>query len=286
MLGKGLQVLIALGGHPEGVSVSRLAEELGFPVSTTHRLLQAMLAAGFVNLDNERRTYELGLTVFQLSHQVARVRTLSELALPVLRRITEVSGEQTLLSVRQGHDLVYLEKVEGRHQIRNHADVGQRGHLHSSSMGKAMLAWLPEDERAEVVAGLRLVRHSPNTITDRRRLMGELEATRRRGWAVNEEENEEGIRSRGLPVIGPRGRPVCAICVTAPVFRCSREQMDSYVPLMQELVREMEARLPRGGAPAIAGRPDGDESRAGRAPLRQSDTIGQPDQGVGGRPRP
>jgi DNA-binding IclR family transcriptional regulator len=257
MLGKGLQVLIALGGHPEGVSLSRLAEELGFPVSTTHRLLQILLAAGFVGADDERRTYELGLTVFQLSHRVARVRTLSELALPVLRRITEVSGEQTLLAVRQDGHLVYLEKVEGRHQIRNHAEVGQRGHLHSSSMGKSMLAWLPEEERAEIVAGLRLVRHAPNTITDRRRLLAELELTRSRGWAVNEEENEEGIRSRGLPVIGPRGRPVCAICVTAPVFRCSRELMDSYVPLMQELVREMEARLPRGGAPAIAVRPNG-----------------------------
>jgi IclR family acetate operon transcriptional repressor len=257
MLGKGMQVLVALGRHPEGVSLSRLAEELGFPVSTTHRLLQAMLAAGFVGVDDERRTYELGLTVFQLSHQVARVRTLSELALPVLRRVTEVSGEQTLLAVRQGGDLIYLEKVEGGHQIRNHAEVGQRGDLHSSSMGKSLLAWLPEEERDQVVAGLRLVRHARNTITDRRRLIAELDLTRRRGWAVNEEENEEGIRSRGLPIIGPRGRPVCAICVTAPVFRCSREQIDSYVPLMQQLVREIEARLPRGGAPAIAGRPDG-----------------------------
>src|SRR5207247_5134924 len=90
MLGKGMQLLIALGGHPEGASLSRLADELGFPVSTTHRLLQAMVPPGFVQVDDERRTYELGLTVFQLSHRVARVRTLSELALPVLRRVTEV----------------------------------------------------------------------------------------------------------------------------------------------------------------------------------------------------
>jgi DNA-binding IclR family transcriptional regulator len=254
MLGKGMQLLIALGGHPDGASLSRLADELGFPVSTTHRLLQAMVPAGFVQVDDERRTYELGLTVFQLSHRVARVRTLSELALPVLRRLTEVSGEQTLLAVRRGGDLIYLEKVEGTHQIRNHAEIGQRGFLHSSSMGKALLAWLPEDEQVEIIGGLRLDRCSPRTITDRARLRVELDQTRRRGWAVNEEENEEGIRSSGVPVIGPRGRPVCAICVTAPVFRCSRELMDSYVPLMQELVREMEARLPRGSAPTSSAR--------------------------------
>jgi DNA-binding IclR family transcriptional regulator len=250
MLGKGLQLLVALGAHPEGAPLSRLSEELGFPLSTTHRLLQAMVPAGFVQVDEERRTYELGLTVFQLSHQVALVRTLSELALPVMRRITERSGEQTLLAVRRGADLVFLEKVEGRHRIRNHAEVGQLGTLHTSSMGKALLAYLPEDERAELVGGMRLDPHGPGTITDRGTFLRELRAVRERGYATNEEENEAGIRSTAVAVLGPRGRPVCAICVTAPVFRCSRAQLDSYVPLMRELVREMELRLPRGAAHA------------------------------------
>jgi len=254
MLGRGLQVLVALGDHPEGTTLSRLSEEIGFPISTTHRLLKAMVPSGFVRVDEDRRTYELGLTAFRLSHRVTLVLTLSELALPVMREITHVSGEQTLMAVRQGFDLVYLEKVDGQHQIRNHAEVGQRGSLHSSSMGKSLLAFLPPGERDEIVAGLRLDRRGPNTITDRARLLAELDLTRQRGYAVNEEENEAGIRSSAVPVMGPRGRPACAICVTAPVFRCSRELIDSYVPLMQQLVREIEARLPRGGAP-INGKP-------------------------------
>jgi DNA-binding IclR family transcriptional regulator len=260
MLGKGLQLLVALGNHPDGATLTRLATDLGLPISTTHRLLNAMVPPAFVELDSERRLYSLGLTIFQLSHRVALVQTLSELALPVMRRLTQVSGEQTLMSVLQGTEIVYLERVEGQHQIQNHAEVGQRGAVHSSSMGKSLIAFLPEAERERLITQLRLERRGPNTITDRGRLREELELTRQRGYAVNEEENEAGIRSIGVPVIGPRGRPVCAICLTAPVFRCSREQLDSYVPLLKDLVREIEARLPRGGAPT-----DG-ETNSGRKP--------------------
>jgi DNA-binding IclR family transcriptional regulator len=195
-----------------------------------------------------------------------------------MRRLTQVSGEQSLMSVLQGTELVYLERIEGQHQIQNHAEVGQRGAVHSSSMGKALIAFLPEPERDRLVSQLRLERRGPNTITDRAQLRRELDKTRERGYAINDEENEAGIRSIAVPVIGPRGRPVCAICLTAPVFRCSREELDSYVPLLQDLVREIEARLPRGIAPA-----DGD-SHPGRQPRPTKRSGRQSREDGGGRP--
>jgi DNA-binding IclR family transcriptional regulator len=269
MLGKGLTVLSALGGHPEGIALSRLATELGLPLSTTHRLLNVMVPPGFVHFDEHRKQYSLGLTVFQLSHRVALVQTLSELALPVMRRLTQQTGEQTLMAVRQDLDLIYLEKVEGGHQIQNHAEVGQRGRLHSSSMGKSLLAFLPLRDRDQVVSRLRLDVRGPNTITDRPQLRRDLDATRERGFAMNEEENEAGIRSIAVPVMGSRGIPVCAICITAPVFRMSREVMNGYHPLLKESVAEIEARLPRGGAPAngheLTATADGAPRRKGAA---------------------
>jgi DNA-binding IclR family transcriptional regulator len=253
MLGKGLQLLVGLGEHPDGVGLSRLAGEMGLPVSTAHRLLSAMIPLGFVSVDEESRQYSLGLTVFQLSHKVALVQNLSELSLPVMRRLTRITGEQTLMSVLQGSELVYLEKVEGLHQLQNHAAVGQRGFVHSSSMGKAILANLPEAELDHILGRLKLERRGPNTITSREELRRELELTRRRGYATNEEENEAGVRSLGAAVMGARGRPVCAICITAPVFRCSRQEMDAHIGILREATHEIEARLPRGGAPANQG---------------------------------
>lgn len=278
MLGKGLTVLTALGGHPEGVSLSRLAGELGLPVSTTHRLLNVMIPLGFVHLDEERRHYSVGLTVFQLSHRIALVHALSELALPSMRRLTEATGEQTLMAVRQGVQLVYLEKVEGRHQIQNHAEVGQRGSMHSSAMGKSLLAALPDAEREELLAQLRLERRGPNTITDRAQLRRDLDLTRDRGYAINEEENEAGIRSVGVAVTGPRGNPICAICITAPVFRMSRAEMDGHYPLLREVVEEIAARLPRGGAPANGRESAGGPRRRGRRAAASSGTPRGGDQ--------
>ena len=248
MLGKGLNLLLALGEHADGAGVSRLAQAAGVPASTAHRLLNAMIPPGFVSFEEETRQYSLGLRVFELSHQVSLVRTLSELALPVMRRMTDVSGEQALMSVRRDLELVYLEKVEGRHQLQNNAPVGGHGSLHCSSMGKALLAWLPEAEMQAVVRRLNLDRRTANTITDPRQLIQDLHAGRKRGFTTNEEENEAGVRSVAVPVLDPRGRPVCSICITAPVFRCTREALDSHVPLLRELVREVEVRLPRGGA--------------------------------------
>lgn len=248
MLGKGLNLLVALGDHPEGAGVSRLASDVGVPASTAHRLLNTMVPAGFVTFDEESRRYSLGLRVFELSHQVSLVETLSGLALPVMRRLTELSGEQTLMSVRRDLELVYLEKVEGRHQLQNNASVGGHGSLHCSSMGKALLAWLPDDEMEAVVSKLDLQRRTANTITSARRLIADLRKSRLRGYTTNEEETEIGVRSVAVPVLDPRGRPACAICITAPVFRSTREKLDGYVPVMKELIRDTEFRLPRGRA--------------------------------------
>jgi DNA-binding IclR family transcriptional regulator len=248
MLGKGLNLLLALGEHPEGAGVSRLAATVGVPASTAHRLLNSMIPAGFVTFDDDTRQYSLGLRVFELSHRVSLVQDLGALALPVMRSLTELSGEQTLMSVRRDLELVYLEKVEGRHQLQNNAPVGGRGFLHCSSMGKSLLAWLPDEEMEAIVRRLKLERRTPNTITEPRRLVEDLRLSRERGFTINEEENEIGVRSVAVPVLDPRGRPACAICLTAPVFRCTREVLDGYVPLLKELTTEIGFRLPRGGA--------------------------------------
>src|SRR5258708_16850101 len=136
MLGKGLNLLVALGDHPEGAGVSRLASDVRVPASTAHRLLNTMVPTGFVTFDEESRRYSLGLRVFELSHQVSLVQTMSSLALPVMRRLTELSGEQTLMSVRRDLELVYLEKVEGRHQLQNNASVGRHRSLSSSALSE------------------------------------------------------------------------------------------------------------------------------------------------------
>jgi IclR family transcriptional regulator, acetate operon repressor len=243
MLGKGLRLLVALGDHPEGAGVSQLAREVEVPVSTAHRLLAGMVPLGFVSFDRERRRYSLGLRTLELGQRVASARRLSDVALPAMRRVTQATGETTLLAVLSGDDVLYVERTECKHLAQIWGAPGVRGSPHYTSLGKCLVAFLPEEEREELLARLRLERLTPRTITDTEELREELLLTRERGYATNDEEHEEGVRAVGVPVIGRRAAAAAALSVATLTFRYSMEELEGFVPLLREAAREVEAQL-------------------------------------------
>jgi IclR family transcriptional regulator, acetate operon repressor len=251
MLARGLSLLVALGRHPDGAGLSELSREVGLPVSTVYRLLAIMTASGFVHFDAKRRRYYTGLRVFKLSRQVSLVKRLSDVALPVMHRISDITRESVSMAVREGKDLVYVEWAEGRNRIQISGYVGTRGSLHYTSQGKVLLAFMPENERGNVIREIRLEPRAPNTITDPAELRGDLKLTRERGFALADEENEKGICAIGVPVIGVQGRPLTAISVVAPVSRVSRERLEQFAPLPRDAAREIEVQLPQSNTPLI-----------------------------------
>ena len=255
MLGRGLRVLHVLAAHPHGARLSTLSQELRMPVTTTRRLLHELLSADFVHLDDERLTYSLGLSAFELSHRVAIIQALRRAAGPVLRRIVDITGEQVLLGVRHDIHLLYVDKVEGSHQVHNHVEIGHRGPLHCTALGKALLAALSTRAREDLLAKLAA------SAGGRPELAAELAATHTRGYAVNEEEHEVGVRSVAVPIppVGPC--PPSAVCVTAPVFRWSRRDLHRCAPLLIESAGQIRQQLSRD---AISGVLDTDRPAAAR----------------------
>jgi IclR family transcriptional regulator, acetate operon repressor len=243
MLGKGLRLLVALGDHPEGAGVSQLARDVEVPVSTAHRLLAGMVPLGFVSFDRERRRYSLGLRTLELGQRVASARRLSDVALPTMRRVTQATGETSLLAVPSGEEVLYVERTESKHLAQIWGAPGVRGSPHHTSLGKCLVAFLPEEEREELLARLRLERLTPRTITDTEELREELLLTRERGYATNDGEHEEGVRAVGVPVIGRRAAAAAALSVATLTFRYSMEELEGFVPLLREAAREVEAQL-------------------------------------------
>jgi DNA-binding IclR family transcriptional regulator len=248
MLAKGLSLLMALGTYPDGVGVSELARKVGLPVSTTHRLLWTMIPLNFVNFDSKRRQYFLGLKAMELSHMASR--RISEAALPVMRRISEATKEPTFMAVLDGAEMVHVEAIEGAYPIQVRRSVGERGPLYCTSLGKALLAFLPEEERETIIGQLTLKPYTPNTIIDPDELRKELYETRERGYAVSDEEHEEGVHAVGVPVISGQGWPVAAISTPAPASRVSREDLEHFVPWLKDAAREIGLRLPAAGVRA------------------------------------
>lgn len=243
MVGKALQVLSVLGEHPEGIGLSELARRVGYPVSTTHRLLGSLQEHGFARSDPASKRYALGLRLFELGQQVSHARGFAGAALPVLRALTEQTGEPTLMAVLDGHDQVYVHSVQGPQQIQIRGEPGKRGPLHCTSMGKCLVAF--SAARDQLLASLELVAHAPRTITSREEFAREIESVRARGYAVADEEHEPGIRAVGVPVLGVDDIAVAAVSTAAPAYRMPLAQLESFVPALQAAARELGAVLPR-----------------------------------------
>ena len=244
MLKKGLNLLEALGGYPDGVGVSRVAKDAALPVSTTYRLLNDLVASGFVSFDPETRRYYLGLKVFELSRRVSLTKGLSEVALPVMRKLSEEVGESVFMGVREGADVLLVERVVGPSRIQVNDNVGSRVPLHSLAQGKSILAFLPEDEREELIKGMTLEPETPRTITDPDKLRDELETTRERGWASVDGEHDEWVRAIAAPILDARDRPVAAVAIAAPAFRVPMRELKKHAPALLNAVRDIKVKLP------------------------------------------
>ena len=198
MVGKALGLLVLLGDEPRGASAADLSRRAELPFSTTYRLLGSLTRDGFVDYEPDGRRYHLGLRVFQLGQRVSNHHGFAGTALPILRRVTEESGEATILSVRDGVHHLTVNKVDGPQTFRVTSDPGHLGALHTTSVGKALVAFADDATRTELVEGLELEPLTELSITDREAFRAEIDLVRRRGFATMDEENELGhARRRG-----------------------------------------------------------------------------------------
>lgn len=244
MVGKALRLLTLLGDAPRGMTLSELARQAGYPVSTTHRLLTSIAREEFAVLDEERR-WNLGLRMFELGQRVLHARGFAGVATPVLQRVTQQTGESTLMSVLEHDQQLYVHYVEGTGQVQITGEPGRRGPLHCTSMGKCLIAFAAQDRRETLLAELDLPSTGPRTITDRERFRAEIETVRQQGYAIADEEHEEGIRAIGVPVLDPSGVAVASISAAAPAFRATIEALHGYLAPLHQAAKELAIGLPR-----------------------------------------
>lgn len=245
MVGKALGLLVLLGDEPRGASAAELSRRAELPFSTTYRLLGSLTRDGFVDYEPDGRRYHLGLRVFQLGQRVSNHHGFAGTALPILRRVTEKTGEATILSVRDGNHHLTVNKVDGPQTFRVTSDPGHLGALHTTSVGKALVAFAEDSERKRLVEELPLESLTEFSITDRDAFRAEIDQVRRRGYAVMDEENELGMRAVAVPVFNAQGYAFASLATAVPVFRLSLEDLVALVPALQEAASELAARLPQ-----------------------------------------
>ncbi|RKR87094.1 IclR family transcriptional regulator [Micromonospora pisi] len=223
-----------------GLTLGELAAEAGIAVSTTHRYTTSLLELGVLERD-PAGAFHLGVTLIALAGQYLDEDGLRAAARPYLVDLVELSGETVHLGVPVGNRIVYVDKVESAKSVRLVSRIGSRVAMHSTAMGKAVLAVLDERRRAEILAA-GLPARTGRTLTGAA-LLAELDLVRTRGFAIDDEENEEGVRCFGLPIMSVAGEPVGAFSVSAPAHRFSIDDCHRLAPAALAMAVNIGRRL-------------------------------------------
>jgi DNA-binding IclR family transcriptional regulator len=233
---------------PRGATLAELADGLAIPKSTLVRLLAPLRDAGLVERDGETGRHRLGARNARLGQLYLERLDLRGVARDVLHRLVAECGETVHLVVPGGSDpvtgpcVVYVDKVESSHAVRMHSQVGMRQPVYCTGVGKAWLAFAPEETVAAVVdAGMP--RRTPATLTSEDAVRAALEDTRRRGYAVDDVENEPDIRCVAAPVFDHGGTPVAALSVSGPTTRVTASRVEALGGLVRTAAAELSARL-------------------------------------------
>jgi IclR family pca regulon transcriptional regulator len=201
-------------GRP-ALSMSEIAELTGLNRATCYRFCQTLLKLGYLEEVDERRLRP-GLKAVSLAHSALRSRELPELAMPYLRELRRKTDETVNMALLDGTDVVYVARVVSDHIVSLRLFVGSRLPAYASSLGRAILAFLPDDEADAIIAASELRRITDHTITEPRRLKAELVRIRGRGFSVNDQEIALGLRGVAAPVLSAAGRPIAAVNISLP----------------------------------------------------------------------
>jgi len=234
-----MKLLDVLSYYHDPVSLKQLALETGLHPSTAHRILAAMSATGFVERA-EPGTYRLGIRLLELGNVVKSRINIRDSAMPQMQLLHEKTGESVNLGVRQGDEIVYVERTSsGRSSVRVVHLVGARALLHVTAAGKLYLADDPKEKLVEYARRTGLPGLTATSITSFNALEKEIDRVRRNGIAYDNEEIEQGLRCMAAPVRDDDGSLVAGLSVSAPADRYNPE----WVPLLRATADAISAAI-------------------------------------------
>jgi IclR family pca regulon transcriptional regulator len=231
-LGRGLQILEAFTAESPDLSLTDIASAVGLDKSTVFRFAYTLEALGYLVRDPDTKRYRPGLKVMRLGFTALNSMGLRQIALPYLKALSAESGETTNMTVRDGAEIVYVARNKTQQIVSINLNLGSRLPVYCTSMGKAQLIDLSPEELRHLLGEEPYPMLGPKTITTLDTLLAELEKTRRRGYAINDEELAAGLRSVAAPIRDADRQIVAAINISVPGARVSRQELETVLAPM------------------------------------------------------
>jgi len=213
ILEKGLKLLEQLAESAEGLTAIELAERIGVHKTSAYRYINSLLDMDYIQSDGDGR-YHLGNKILELGSQLLRRMPLRETAHPFLVKLSADTQKTVHLCVLDGHDVVYIDKVESQRSLPIISRIGSRAPAYCTGVGKALLSSLPTDQVVSLLREFPPTRRTPETITDPIKLLEEIKLTAERGYAIDTGEHEAGIKCFAAPIKEYGGDVVGAVSLT------------------------------------------------------------------------
>jgi DNA-binding IclR family transcriptional regulator len=231
-------LLDAVARYPEPVSLKILAAETGLHSSTAFRILDSMLSNGFVERDASGK-YQLGRKLLSLGSRVNARSDVRQIALPVMTRLRDELGESVNLTIREGDEVVYIEKATPNRMMHVQQLVGSRAPLHVTAVGKLMLAIGGEEECRGYAMRTNLPAYTRNTINNLPALLQEAEQLRNQGYAYDDEEAEIGVGCIGTLIYDASGNIIAGLSISAPIERRRASWANNLLQAAREISEEL-----------------------------------------------
>lgn len=218
-------IIELLADHNEGLGITEISNGVGLHKSTVHRLLVTLIHKGYVMQDMDTNKYRLTLRLFELGSKRVENADILNVSKTYTKSLMESVNEIVHLVIVDSNEIVYIDKVEADNTIRMTSNIGRRNPLYCTSVGKAILAFMSDEEVEEIWNNSEIKKFTDHTITDLSELKSELKKIKEDGYSVDDEENEIGVRCVGAPVFNRSGKIEGAISISGPAIRVTKEKV-------------------------------------------------------------
>lgn len=225
-LDRALEVLVHLG-EMQGGTLSEIANDLGQSPATVYRVLSTFQRRGFADFDEQSQEWTIGAAAFLTGSHFLRRTSLVERARPIMRTLMQATGETANLGIERDGKVLFLDQVETHATIRAFFPPGTASAMHASGIGKALLCRMDDARQRAVLAASKLEAFTPHTLTDPEAMIADLRAAKARGYAIDGEERNIGMRCIAAPVYNVFGEVVAGISVSGPTPRITEDRIEA-----------------------------------------------------------
>jgi len=235
-------ILQALGEERDH-GITELAQRVMMSKSTVYRFLQTMKTLGYVTQEGESEKYSLTLKLFELGAKALQNVDLIRSADVQMRELSRLTKETIHLGALEEDSIVYIHKIDSLYNLRMYSRIGRRNPLHTTAIGKVLLAWRDRVEVNEILKEVEFKRSTANTIVTREALIEVLDQVKAQGFGEDNEEQEEGLRCIAVPVFDRFGVVIAGLSISFPTIRFSEEAKSDYVAMLHRAARALSAEM-------------------------------------------